>query len=242
LPDGFVLDVSDDTRTMARAVVLAHGVSYRRLGITSLEQLVGAGVYYGAAVTEAPSLRGERVIVVGGGNSAGQAALHLSKFASHVTLLVRDGSLAESMSKYLVDDMYVASNISIRFGCQVVDGGGSGRLEWLEIESRDDGSRDTIAATALFVLIGAAPSTGWLPEEIALDPWGFILTDRDAEHARRWTLARVPYQFESSLAGVFAVGDVRHGSVKRVASAVGEGSVCIQSIHSFLAGSRTVVN
>jgi thioredoxin reductase (NADPH) len=232
--DGFVVDVSDGTTFRSRSVVLAQGVSYRRLGIDALEALVGAGVYYGAAVTEAPAVRGKEVFVVGGGNSAGQAALHLAKFASHVTLLVRSSSLAESMSEYLIDDMRRNPHISIEFGCEVSDGGGVRDLEWLSITDRAGGTTRKVAASALFVLIGAVPATDWLPPELARDPWGFVLTARDVEDSGDWTQDRSTLPFETSVPGVFAVGDVRHGSVKRVASAVGEGSVCIQSVHRFL--------
>jgi thioredoxin reductase (NADPH) len=234
VPDWFVVSVSDGTEIRGRAVILAQGVTYRRVGVPALEELVGAGVYYGAAVTEAPTTRGKEVFVVGGGNSAGQAAVHLSSFAARVTVLVRGDSLAESMSDYLVNEMRVIPNISIEFGRQIVDGGGSSRLEWLEIEDRTSGSTRHVDAVAVFILIGAVSATDWLPDEIATDRWGFVLTGRESEESPLWTLDRVPYSFETSVPGVFAVGDVRQGSVKRVASAAGEGSVAIQSCHAFL--------
>lgn len=233
-PGWFVVSVSDGTGIRSRAVILAQGVTYRRVGVPALEELVGAGVYYGAAVTEAPTTRGKQVFVVGGGNSAGQAAVHLSVFAARVTVLVRGDSLAESMSDYLINEMRVIPNISIEFDCQIVDGGGSSRLEWLEIEDRASGSTRRVDAAAVFILIGAVPATDWLPDEIATDPWGFVLTGRESEESPLWTLDRVPYAFETTVPGVFAVGDVRQGSVKRVASAAGEGSVAIQSCHAFL--------
>jgi thioredoxin reductase (NADPH) len=234
VPGWFLVSVSDGTEIRGRAVILAQGVTYRRVGVPALEELVGAGVYYGAAVTEAPTTRGKEVFVVGGGNSAGQAAVHLSSFAARVTVLVRGHSLAASMSDYLINEMNVRPNISIEFGCQIVDGGGSSRLEWLEIKNRASGSTRRVNAAAVFILIGAASATDWLPDEIATDRWGFVLTGRKAEESPLWTLDRVPYSFETSVPGVFAVGDVRQGSVKRVASAVGEGSVAIQSCHAFL--------
>lgn len=234
VPGWFLVSVSDGTEIRGRAVIVAQGVTYRRVGVPALEELVGAGVYYGAAVTEAPTTRGKEVFVVGGGNSAGQAAVHLSSFAARVTVLVRGDSLAESMSDYLVNEMKVIPNISIEFGCQIVDGGGSSRLEWLEIEDRASGGTHRVDAAAVFILIGAVSATDWLPDEIATDRWGFVLTGRKAEESPLWTLDRVPYPFETSVPGVFAVGDVRQGSVKRVASAAGEGSVTIQSCHAFL--------
>ena len=234
IPEGFQVNVSDGTSLRGRSIILALGVSYRRLGIPSLENLMGAGVYYGAAVTEAPSTRGTDVFVVGGGNSAGQAALHLSKFASRVTLLVRGGSLAESMSEYLIEEMRRKPNIAIHFGCELVDGGGDARLEWIEIKDLKTGERRREKVQSIFVLIGAEPATQWLPPEIAKDQWGFIYTGTDAGRPPLWNLDRVPYSFETSLPGVFAVGDVRRGSVKRVASAAGEGSAAIQSCHAYL--------
>jgi thioredoxin reductase (NADPH) len=236
---GFVTTVSDGTTVHSRSVILAHGVSYRRIGVAALEDLVGAGVYYGAAVTEAAAMKGRHAVVVGGGNSAGQAAVHLAKFAERVTVLVRGLSLAESMSDYLIEQMRDASNVDVEFGCRVVGGGGHGHLEWIEVEDRVIGARRQLVAGGLFVLIGAAPATGWLPPAVALDQWGFVLTGRDAEASPSWVAGRTPYPFETSLPGVFAVGDVRHGSVKRVASAVGEGSACVQSVHHFLAPAPT---
>jgi thioredoxin reductase (NADPH) len=235
IPEGFALSVSDESVLKGRCVVLAQGVTYRRLGIADLEKLVGGGVYYGAAVTEAPSTRDqEGVFVVGGGNSAGQAALHLSKFAAHVTLLVRGDSLAESMSEYLIDEMVSKPNITIEFGCQIIDGGGETRLEWIELENLKDGAKQRVDAQSLFVLIGAVPATDWLPPEITKDRWGFIVTGPEVAHSPLWVLERPPLLFETSLPGVFAVGDVRQGSVKRVASAVGEGSAAIQACHAYL--------
>jgi thioredoxin reductase (NADPH) len=194
-------------------------------------------VFYGAA-SEAPAMKGQRVYVVGGANSAGQAAVNLARYASRVTMLVRGSSLAATMSDYLVREIEAAPNITVRLGAEVVDGHGEGRLGSLTLRDRRSGSTETVPATALFVLIGAEPHTGWLPEAIRRDQWGFILSGadllQDGMPPPQWTLERPPMLFESSMPGVFAVGDVRHGSVKRVAAAVGEGAVTIRLIHEYL--------
>jgi thioredoxin reductase (NADPH) len=207
--------------------------------VSSLETFLGAGVFYGAAVTEARAMEGQEVYVVGGANSAGQAAMHLSKYASRVALLVRGGSLAASMSDYLIKEIEATSNIGVRLNTRVVDGGGKGRLEHLVLEDSTAGNTETVPATALFVLIGAEPRSGWLPEEVLRDEKGFVLTGQDLQHdglpPPGWFPKRAPMPLETSVPGVFAVGDVRHGSVKRVASAVGEGSVAIQMVHGHLA-------
>src|ERR671910_1255959 len=227
--------LSDGTEVTGRAVVLATGVSYRRLGVASLEELVGTGVFYGAAVTEAKAMTGQEVYVVGGANSAGQAAAHLSEYASHVTLVVRGRSLTTSMSDYLLKEIEAAQNIDVRFGTCVVDGGGEGRLEHLVLKDLDSGLTETVAAAALFILIGAEPHTGWLPEEIVRDQQGYVVTGpdllQDGRPPRGWPLGRLPLPMETSVPGVFAAGDVRYGSVKRVASAVGAGAITIQSVH-----------
>jgi thioredoxin reductase (NADPH) len=227
--------LSDGTEVAGRAVVLATGASYRRLGVPGLEELVGAGVFYGAAVTEARAMKGQEVYVVGGANSAGQAAIHLSEYASRVTLLVRGRSLSTSMSDYLIREMDAAQNIDVRFNTRVVDGGGEGRLERLVLKDSASGLAETVPAAALFVLIGAEPRTGWLPEEVVRDRRGYIVTGpdllRDGRPPQGWPLGRPPLPMETSMPGVFAVGDVRYGSVKRVASAVGAGAIAIQSVH-----------
>ena len=232
-----MVTLSDGAEITARAVILATGASYRRLDVPNLEALVGAGVFYGAALSEAQATEGQEVYVVGGANSAGQAAIHLSKYASRVTLLVRGNGVTTSMSEYLIKEIEAAQNINIRFNTQVVDGGGEGRLENLVLEDRASGSTETVPAAALFILIGAEPHTEWLPEEIERDRRGFIITGRDllrnGHPPRQWPLKRDPLLLETSLPGVFAAGDVRHRSVKRVASAVGEGSIAIQLIHEY---------
>lgn len=235
--DRLRLAVSGGDRVTARAVVVASGVTYRRLGVPELEPLTGAGVFYGASIAEAPALAGERVYVVGGGNSAGQAARYLSKYARQVTILVRGTSLAQSMSRYLIDEIDAAHNMDVAYSCEVVGGGGDGRLEWLELADRTTGERRTVEAAALFVLVGAVPHTEWLPVEVARDPWGFVLTGADLTADGResgWPLERAPLAFETSLPGCFAAGDVRHGAVKRVASAVGDGAVVMTQVHQHL--------
>jgi thioredoxin reductase (NADPH) len=218
-----------------RAILLATGVTYARIGIPGLEALSGAGVYYGASTVDSLGLDTGDVYVVGGGNSAGQAALHLSRSAAHVRLLVRGASLGEDMSKYLCETVQATPNVEVLTETEVVDGGGNGRLEWLELRDNATGERRRVAAAALYILIGARPHTSWLPEEIALAPNGHILTGADAEACEHWPLERPPTPYETSIPGVFAVGDTRHGAVKRVASAVGEASVAIPDVHAWLA-------
>ena len=231
--DLHVVGLADGSQVRSRAVVIATGVSYRRLGIPELESLAGAGVFYGASTIEAQAVAGKPAYVVGGGNSAGQAALHLARYAEQVTILVRSPSLAASMSGYLVREIGNAANVHVRYRSEVAGGGGGGRLEYLLVRDRDSGRTESLPAAGLFILIGAQPFTGWLPGTIQRDRWGFILTGPDA--APHWPLERAPFLFETTTPGVFAVGDVRHGSVKRVASAVGEGSVAIRLVHDYLA-------
>ena len=227
----------DGTRVTARAVVIATGVTWRRLDVPALEALVGAGVFYGAAGAEARAMQGRGVFVVGAGNSAGQAAMHLSRYAASVTMLVRGASLRASMSEYLVSEIEQAPNIQVRLGTEVVDGSGSGRLESLTLRSRLDASTEVVAASALFLLIGAEPHTGWLEGSVARDGHGYVLTGQDlvtSGASPAWPLQRPPMLLETSMPGVFAAGDVRHRSVKRVAAAAGEGSTAIQLVHEYL--------
>jgi thioredoxin reductase (NADPH) len=230
--DLLVVGLEDGSQARARAVVIASGVSYRRLQVPELQGLAGAGVFHGAGTIEAQAIAGKPAFVVGGGNSAGQAALHLSKYAQQVTILVRSQTLAASMSGYLIRQIQAAPNVDVRYRCEVAGGGGSGHLEQL-LRNRDSGETELVPAAGLFVLIGAQPFTGWLPEAIRRDPWGFILTGPDT--GQHWPLQRAPFLLETTTPGVFAVGDVRHGSMKRVASAVGDGSTAIRLIHDYLA-------
>jgi thioredoxin reductase (NADPH) len=237
-PEQLVVRLSDGTEVAGRAAIVATGASYRRLGVPSLEALQGAGVFYGAAVAQAQGMKDQEVYVVGGGNSAGQAARHLSKHAKHVTLLVLGESLAADMSQYLIEEIEATENIQVRLNTQVIDGGGQGRLEHLVLKDRASGLTQTFSAAALFVLIGARPHTGWLPEEVMRDERGYIITGSDllrgGSPPEGWPLERPPMLLETSVPGVFAAGDVRCGSVKRVASAVGEGSIAIQMVHKYL--------
>jgi thioredoxin reductase (NADPH) len=238
------LRTADGAEFEAAAVVLACGVSYRRLEIPALAALEGAGVFYGASAAEAKALAGRRVFIVGGGNSAGQAAMHLHRWAERVTLVVRGASLAESMSRYLRDAIEAATNVEVMLRTEVVDGAGDGRLESLTLRD-DSGATATVDADGLFVMIGARPGTEWLPPEIERDEWGYVLTGADLDGGDQGPDRRPHPMGETSLPRVFAVGDVRHGSVKRVASAVGEGSVVIQQVHQRLseteAGSSAAV-
>lgn len=241
-PERLVVDLSVGGSVSARAVVLATGASYRRLDAPGLEALVGAGVFYGGAASEAHGMAGRDVYVLGGANSAGQAALHLARYAGRVTLVVRAPSLGAGMSSYLVHEIEATPAIRVLLGTEVAGGSGDGRLERLVLRDRAGGREETVPADALFMAIGARPHTEWLPAAIARNAQGFVLTGADAAGGA-WPLDRSPLALETSMPGVLAVGDVRSGSVKRVASAVGEGSVAIQVLHELLEeeGSRGTV-
>jgi thioredoxin reductase (NADPH) len=234
--DDRVLTLSDGTELRTQCVILATGTTYRRLEAGSVEDLMGRGVFYGPAVVEAASMRGKQVFIVGGGNSAGQAAVHLARHAAHVTILVRGSSLAESMSHYLIQELEAAPEVTVRFRTEVVAAEGTDRLDSLTLCDLTTGERWTEPADVLLVLIGSQPHTDWLEDTVALDEWGFVLTGSDL--LRRappaWEDERAPLALETSLPGVFAVGDVRRGSVKRVASAVGEGAMAIQLVHQYM--------
>jgi thioredoxin reductase (NADPH) len=222
-----IVQLANGAEVTGRTVVIATGVSYRTLGIASLEEFNGVGVFYGSAMSEAATLVGQPVYVVGGGNSAGQAALYLSKFASQVTLLVRSDSLASSMSQYLITEIDATPNVSVQFETEIVGASGRGQLETIDLCHGRSQYIETVAAAAVFILIGAQPFTDWLPPDVVRDDWGYVATGPSEQAPNR-----LPY--ESTMPGVFAVGDVRRDSVKRVASATGEGAVCVRMVHEYL--------
>ena len=224
---------TDGGDVRARAVVIASGVTYRKLGVESVDSLVGSGVNYGAAMTAAREMEGYDVFVVGGGNSAGQAAIHLARFARSVTILVRRPDLRATMSSYLIGEIEFNPRITVE-GCrQVVDGGGNGRLEWIEVEDTSTGERTRREAGGLFLLLGAVAHCDWLPDEVARDARGFVLTGREVP-AEAWRDGLPPDNLVTTVPGIFAVGDIRAGSLKRVASASGEGSSVVSLVHSWL--------
>ena len=229
---------ADGSEISCHALILALGVSWRRLDVPGLDRLTGAGVYYGAAQTEALSCQDEDVYIIGGANSAGQAAMHFSKYARQVTMLVRGDSLTKSMSQYLIDQIEATPNITVQVHSSVVEAKGETSLEGLTIANTMTGEMQTVGATSLFIFIGAVPRTQWLDGTIMRDERGFIITGpdlkQDGHRPKGWTLERDPFLLETNIPGVFAVGDVRHGSVKRVASGVGEGSICVQFVHQYL--------
>jgi thioredoxin reductase (NADPH) len=222
----------------ARALIVATGVSYRRLDAAGLDELTGRGVYYGANASEANQCQGEDVYVVGAANSAGQAALYLSNFAKRVVLVVRAATLMETMSQYLVERITSAPNVVVRYRTEVVAGGGDGHLETLTLANRDSGATEDVPSSWLFVFIGASPRTEWLGPDVVRDEKGFVITGQElVGHPLTglWPLARAPFALETSVPGVFAAGDVRLDSMKRVASAVGEGAMAIYLVHRYLA-------
>jgi thioredoxin reductase (NADPH) len=232
------IQLADGREVSSHVVLLALGVHYRKLTIPGAERLTGRGIYYGAALVEAVSCKDEDVFVVGGANSAGQAALHFARYARKVTMLVRGAGLAATMSKYLIDEIARTSNIELQAFTQVVEAFGEERLEALQLKG-PDGKRQ-VPASSLFVFIGAAPGTEWLPASVLRDEYGFLLAGPDLRSDGKppdgWREPREPFLLESSIPGVFVAGDVRHGSIKRVASAVGEGSIAVQFAHQYLAG------
>ena len=232
------VQLGDGREVSSHVVLLSSGVHYRKLDIPGAERLTGCGIYYGAAQVEALSCTDEDVFVVGGANSAGQAALHFARFARHVTMLVRGSGLSFTMSKYLIDEIERTSNIEVEAHTQVLEALGEERLEGLRLLGPN--GEIQVPASSLFVFIGAAPGTGWLPPSILRDEKGFVLAGPDLRSQGKlppeWKESREPFLLESSVPGVFVAGDVRHGSIKRVASAVGEGSIAVQFAHQYLAG------
>jgi thioredoxin reductase (NADPH) len=248
-PDSYchtvVLD--DGSRLTTKAVILASGVQWRRLDTPGVNRLTGHGVYYGAAATEAFAVRGCRVHLIGGGNSAGQAAMRFSDYAESVTMLVRRPSLAASMSDYLIQQLATKANVTIETHAEVIAVEGSSRLEAIQVATGPSRRRERRESDALFVFIGARAETSWLPPTLMRDQWGYVCTGRDVmdllaeREAGTWPLERDPYLLETSIPGIFSAGDVRHGSIKRVASSVGEGSMAIAFVHQYLAETREAI-
>jgi thioredoxin reductase (NADPH) len=233
-----IVKLADGTEISCHAMMIATGVSYRKLDVPGVEKLTGAGVYYGAAQSEAMYYKGEDIYIVGGANSAGQAAMYFSRYARNVTMLVRGDSLAKGMSQYLVAQIAATPNIHVLVNSSVKEVQGTGRLETVTIANAATGQSDTVPATALFIFIGAQPRTEWVVGTLERDDMGFILTGpdlmKDGERPKDWPLRRQPFWLEASVPGIFVAGDVRHHSVKRMASAVGEGSMAVQFIHQYL--------
>jgi thioredoxin reductase (NADPH) len=233
-----ILKLADDSEISCHALMIATGVQWRRLEAPGVDRLQGAGVYYGGGATEALSCKGEMVYVIGGANSAGQAAMNFSKYADRVVILVRGDSLSSTMSQYLIDQIKETPNIQLWTHASVAEVHGETHLEEISVLCSDTNKVERVPASSIFIFIGALPRTDWLGDQIPRDDRGFILTGPDlmqvGDRPKRWTLDRDPFLLETSVPGVFAVGDVRHGSVKRVASGVGEGSVAVQFIHQYL--------
>jgi len=221
-------------RVRALSVILATGVSWRRLVIEGFENLIGKGIYYGAARSEAASTHGQDVYLIGAGNSAGQAAMYFANHARLVTLVVRGDSLEKSMSHYLIEQIEGKPNIAVRLHSEVHAAHGQTHLEAIDIADRRDQTVTRHACGGLFVFIGADADTGWLPDDVARDKNGYVLTGDEVTKAGRWSHTRDPFLLECSVPGVFACGDVRLGPIKRVAAAVGEGSMAIAFVHQYM--------
>ena len=242
LADGYkLLELSDGTSITCQGLIIATGVSYRHLPAEGLDRLTGAGVYYGAATTEALAAEGQHVYVVGAANSAGQGAKYFSKFAAKVTMIIRGPDLAAHMSQYLIDQLEATDNIEVVPNTHLTKAIGDDHLEQIELENVETGEKQTVASSFLFIFIGAEPTHDWLGETVACDEHGYVLTGPDLLTDNQlpgdWPLPRHPFHLETSSPGIFATGDVRHGSIRRVAGAVGEGSTAIQLVHRYLAES-----
>jgi thioredoxin reductase (NADPH) len=233
-----MIKLADGSEISCHALMIASGVQWRRLETPGIDRLQGAGVYYGGGATEALSCKGEIIYVVGGANSAGQAAMNFAKYAERVVMLVRGDSLASTMSQYLIDQIKETPNIQVWAHASVVEVHGETRLEEISVLCSDTNKLERVPANSMFIFIGALPRTDWLADLVERDERGFLLTGpdliRDGQRPKGWTLDRDPFLLETNVPGIFAVGDVRHGSVKRVASGVGEGSVAVQFIHQYL--------
>jgi thioredoxin reductase (NADPH) len=241
-----VVTLSDGEELRGHVVLLAMGVEWRRLDVPGIERLVGAGVYYGGSIAEAFFCRNEDVYIIGGANSAGQAAVYFSRYARTVTMLVRGESLDKSMSQYLIDRIHTTPNVKLRLKTTVVEVHGENRLEAITLFDGEKNQKEKSATSALFIFIGAVPHTKWLQDLVKTDGRGFIVTGPDLAHVdgsnghlpAGWKLDRDPFWLESSQPGIFVAGDVRHGSVKRVAAGVGEGATAVQFIHQYLASTE----
>ena len=233
-----IIKLADGSEISCHALMVATGVQWRRLEAPGIDRLQGAGVYYGGGATEALSCKGETVYVIGGANSAGQAAMNFAKYADHVVIVVRGSSLSSTMSQYLIDQIKETPNIQLWANASVAEAHGETHLEEISFLCSDTNKIERVPASSMFIFIGALPRTDWLGNLVERDERGFILTGpdliRDGQHPKGWTLERDPFLLETNVPGLFAVGDVRHGSVKRVASGVGEGSVAVQFIHQYL--------
>jgi thioredoxin reductase (NADPH) len=230
--------LADGSEISCHALMIASGVQWRRLDAPGIDRLQGAGVYYGGGATEALSCKGEKVYVVGGANSAGQAAMNFAKYAERVVMLVRGTSLDSTMSQYLIDQIKETPNIQVWASASVAEVHGESHLEEVSVLCSDSNKLERVPASSMFIFIGALPRTDWLGDLVERDERGFLLAGpdliRDGQRPKGWTLDRDPFLLETNIPGIFAVGDVRHGSVKRVASGVGEGSVAVQFIHQYL--------
>jgi thioredoxin reductase (NADPH) len=233
-----IIKLADGSELSCHALMIASGVQWRRLEAEGVDRLQGAGIYYGGGATEAMACKDETVYVIGGANSAGQAAMNFARYAKRVVILVRGDSLAATMSQYLIDQIKATPNIDLWAHASLSEAHGETHLEEISVLCSDTNKIERVPASSMFIFIGALPRTDWLAGLVERDERGFILTGpdliRDGQHPKGWTLDRDPFLLETNVPGVFAVGDVRHGSVKRVASGVGEGSVAVQFIHQYL--------